>query len=590
MRALGPLRLETDDGTPLAVLRPMERRLLAALTARRPRVVTVDSLADALWPEGPPASARKTIQTNVLRVRTAVGADVVETVEGGYRLADDVEVDVDRFEAAMRAEKWEDALDLMAGTPFADVPCWVPAEAPRARLEELRCVAEEARLRAIVDSGEADAVADLEALVAASPLRESSWCLLVRALDRSGRRAEALRAYERARETLIAELGVSPGPELAALYEGLIDDREDVRRRAEEALAASGDGWVTGMDASDPTIALLEDAAARIGPGPTPMRARLLARLAVVRSHHRSMADGEATASSALATARILEQPEVLAEALHACAVVVADPGRRRERQRWIGELLQLAERHRQPVWRRWALPLAAREAVMDGEIDAGVVMLREANESEAALLVASVRGDWAEARAVTARIRAEDEIRLFDPNAAQLREFGILGILALHEGTAVAGPRPRIEWPLPSLAWATASWHADALARSGKEGAARAELEEVDLDALGESEHDGYWLPTMAMFADAAYVARCPRVADAIAGFVEPHVGLTIFDPGLLYRGTVSHAAGLAAATCGRTSQAEDLLGDALATHERQGSPWMAARSADALAAIRGA
>ena len=84
VRALGPLRLETDDGASLAVLRPMERRLLAALTVFRPHAVSVESLAEALWPEGAPASARKTIQTNVLRIRSSLGPDVVETVEGGY--------------------------------------------------------------------------------------------------------------------------------------------------------------------------------------------------------------------------------------------------------------------------------------------------------------------------------------------------------------------------------------------------------------------------------------------------------------------------------------------------------------------------
>jgi DNA-binding SARP family transcriptional activator len=58
IRVLGPLRVEAADGTPLAPLRPMERRLLAALAARRPNAVDVDSLADALWPDAPPASAR----------------------------------------------------------------------------------------------------------------------------------------------------------------------------------------------------------------------------------------------------------------------------------------------------------------------------------------------------------------------------------------------------------------------------------------------------------------------------------------------------------------------------------------------------
>jgi hypothetical protein len=130
-------------------------------------------------------------------------------------------------------------------------------------------------------------------------------------------------------------------------------------------------------------------------------------------------------------------------------------------------------------------------------------------------------------------------------------------------------------------------AWHADVLARNGDIDTAGAELGELDLDELVALERTSYWLPTLAMLADAAHLARRPAVGDLIGTLVESLVGLTIVDLAPLYRGTVSHVAGLADATCGRVERARDLLADALASHERHGSAWMAVRSQTALAAL---
>ena len=154
------------------------------------------------------------------------------------------------------------------------------------------------------------------------------------------------------------------------------------------------------------------------------------------------------------------------------------------------------------------------------------------------------------------------------------------LGIVALLEGTAVAGPRPAVEWPLPSFALGIAAWHAAVVARTGDVRSAGDELDELDLDVVATCDRNAYWLPTLALLADAAHLAHRPAVADVVATLVDPLVDLTIVDAGLLYRGSVAHVAGLAAATCGRTVVAAALLADGRDTHARHGSPWMVACS----------
>jgi hypothetical protein len=85
-------------------------------------------------------------------------------------------------------------------------------------------------------------------------------------------------------------------------------------------------------------------------------------------------------------------------------------------------------------------------------------------------------------------------------------------------------------------------------------------------------------------MLADAAYLTVCRPISDVVAECLEPVLALTIADPGLCYRGSAAHAAGLAAATCGRRTQAIDLLAAGLAVHLAHGSIWMARRSQHAI------
>ena len=112
----------------------------------------------------------------------------------------------------------DDALRLWRGRPFPELEAWAPACAEAARLEELHRGAVENRLDAQVSNGgHVGVVADLEAAVAAEPLRELRWELLMVALYRSGRQTEALRAFQRARSLLVEELGIEPGTALREL-------------------------------------------------------------------------------------------------------------------------------------------------------------------------------------------------------------------------------------------------------------------------------------------------------------------------------------------------------------------------------------
>ncbi len=335
------------------VPRRMERRLLTALAATHPHEVTVDALVDALWAATPPASARKTLQTNVLRLRQALGAATIVTTADGYRFGADVRVDATEFERAGDLVWWR-------GEPFVELVDWPIAEGRRARLVELHRRAEDAAAEALLEADRStDAVAELERLVADDPAREVRWTLLVRALVASDRRPEALRAYERARRTLAAELGITPGAELDAAHRaalaaddvaggppshpddpivtvdrllaagaarwragdaraatatfveaaGIARQSGDVRRFADAALGAAGDGVRVSLDATEEVTSLVREALARVPPGPTPTRSRLLARMSVLQSQHTAPGDNELPARTALAIARRARRP-----------------------------------------------------------------------------------------------------------------------------------------------------------------------------------------------------------------------------------------------------------------------------------------
>jgi DNA-binding SARP family transcriptional activator/pimeloyl-ACP methyl ester carboxylesterase len=234
---LGSLQVEDGEG-PIALGAAKERSLVAALALSPGSVVSTDSLITALWGDDPPAAARKTLQTYVWNLRQALGADVITTEPPGYVLQIETDdVDLVRFralvrdgEAAMRAgdattasERLREALGQWRGDPFAGVASHTGLAAEAVRLQEERLSALDARVAADLAAGRhADIVGELEVLVHDHPYRERLWGYLMTALYRCGRQADALAAYQRARDLLTSELGLEPGGELQRIEAAIL--------------------------------------------------------------------------------------------------------------------------------------------------------------------------------------------------------------------------------------------------------------------------------------------------------------------------------------------------------------------------------
>jgi DNA-binding SARP family transcriptional activator/tetratricopeptide (TPR) repeat protein len=227
---LGPLEVRAEEEQ-VVIAGPLPRRLLALLVTRPGRFLTVGALTDGLWGDDPPAAARATLQSHVARLRRSLGQNgVIAGGPAGYRLAiDAADVDAFKFVATVQAGHRALAsgnpsaaaaclsagLALWRGAAFAEFGGCAALEAEAARLEQLRLDAVEWRIQAELASADlAPPVAELEALVREHPTREGLWALLMRALYRAGRQADALAAYRRARRALIDELGIEPGRQL----------------------------------------------------------------------------------------------------------------------------------------------------------------------------------------------------------------------------------------------------------------------------------------------------------------------------------------------------------------------------------------
>jgi WD40 repeat protein/DNA-binding SARP family transcriptional activator len=246
-RILGPLEVDVGGGT-IPLGGPKQRAVLAHLVLRANQLVPAEALIDQIWPEEPPEKARNVIQTYVSHLRKALGHDRIESHAPGYRLRlDPTELDAARFDALMRDAKktlpvdpnvavatLEDALALWRGPALADLADQSSLLAEAARLDELRLEAQETRIEGLLAAGVQDrAIGELEALIAGHPWRESLWGLLMLALYREGRQAEALRSYQRVREILADELGLDPSPELVRLHQRVLQQDPGLDLRGE---------------------------------------------------------------------------------------------------------------------------------------------------------------------------------------------------------------------------------------------------------------------------------------------------------------------------------------------------------------------
>jgi DNA-binding SARP family transcriptional activator len=227
---LGPVR-GWRGNTELELGSPQQRAVLAMLLLARGRQVSLDGLIDGLWEGDVPRSAVGTVRTYVSRLRRRVNS--IESIGDGYvlRLGSAI-LDLDEFEqwlrearevrgrydAARSARLLRDALGLWHGTALAGIP-GPYADSRRVPLTELRLAATEEKLAADIALGDhAAAIAELRSLLAEHPFRERFTELLMLALYKSGRQAEALYLFDDMRHRLSEELGVDPGPSLQTMH------------------------------------------------------------------------------------------------------------------------------------------------------------------------------------------------------------------------------------------------------------------------------------------------------------------------------------------------------------------------------------
>ncbi|OAA18718.1 DNA-binding transcriptional activator of the SARP family [Frankia sp. EI5c] len=243
---LGPLEVRDDLGRSVPVSAPKQRGVLAALLVDAGTVVSADRLADLLWDGSPPPSARKTLENYVSRLRRLLGpvsGGRIITRSPGYAVEprDPSEVDLlvqsdlaGRAQQAAAGADWErtarharDALALWRGDPFCDVPVERLRREQAPHLSEARLRLRELALTAQVMMGDHHgALPDLRRLVEETLIREQPWEMLILALFRCGRKAEALEEYHRVGRVLRDELGVSPGRGLQQLHRLMLaDDR-----------------------------------------------------------------------------------------------------------------------------------------------------------------------------------------------------------------------------------------------------------------------------------------------------------------------------------------------------------------------------
>ncbi len=226
-KVLGPLQVTLDDG-PIPLGGPKQRAVLAHLIVRANDLVPADALIDQVWGDEPPEAARGTLHSYISHLRKALGAERIESRPPGYVLhVSSDELDAARFETLLGEARLangspgragnvlREALGLWDGPPFADLASEPALGAEIARLDELRVQALEDRIAADLAEGRhGEVIGELESLTRELPLRERLWELLMLALYRSRRPADALGAYERAKDALAQELGVDPSPDL----------------------------------------------------------------------------------------------------------------------------------------------------------------------------------------------------------------------------------------------------------------------------------------------------------------------------------------------------------------------------------------
>ena len=265
-------RLEARaDGVDVAPSRAQRRAVLAFLLLHADRAVSTDSLVEGLWDGRPPATAQTALQGHVSALRKALGAERIHTEPPGYRLGllEGDELDIRRVDATAaaagsgdrlaRLQELREAMALFRGEPLAEFRHHAFAAEESVRLEALRLALEEERVELELQYGRyEEAVPELERLIAENPFREDLRAQLMLALYRAGRQADALRAYQEARDVMVDELGIDPSPALRRLERQILEQDPELApsdgfarlQRPEEAPEPSGIVTFLSSDAS----------------------------------------------------------------------------------------------------------------------------------------------------------------------------------------------------------------------------------------------------------------------------------------------------------------------------------------------------
>src|SRR5262245_41658322 len=236
----GPLEV-VEGGQPVPLGRLKERLVLAVMLLHANEFVSRERLIDELWGEAPPPTARKALNVYVSKLRKALtrdGLDPIATEDGGYRFGiDHDELDVAHMqhlhvsarkrvaagELEAAAELLRDALGLWRGPTLAGLLFESHGRDEVAQLDELRLTALMDRIDCDLALGRhQDVLGELQVLVGEHPLRERLRAQLILALYRADRQADALAAYQQARDVLVEELGIDPSPALQRLQKGIL--------------------------------------------------------------------------------------------------------------------------------------------------------------------------------------------------------------------------------------------------------------------------------------------------------------------------------------------------------------------------------
>ncbi|WP_439674085.1 BTAD domain-containing putative transcriptional regulator [Embleya sp. MST-111070] len=253
-RILGPLE-SVHGGAPVDIKGTRQRTVLALLLLEANHIVPTDRLVDGVWDKAPPTTSRGQIQICISSLRRQLPAaalpGLITTRSPGYRLrVADGQLDLHAFESGVAAgrraaaerqpkravREFRAALDLWHGPALAGIDSRLVRHGV-AHLDERRLVVHEECLELELATGAPHGPAgELLALVAAHPLRERLRVLLMTALYRAGRQAEALEEYRKAREILIEELGIEPGEDLRRLHRAILSGDPDLVRPTAPAM------------------------------------------------------------------------------------------------------------------------------------------------------------------------------------------------------------------------------------------------------------------------------------------------------------------------------------------------------------------